>query len=175
MISLRHSPPTDEQIIQWSLDNPGVRFEYVNGEITVSPTSGLSGKRTSALTFKLAAWAKAHSYDSFGSSTLFHFGGLKVSPDDVLILTAVFAALSAEEQDETVKLVPNVAVEIIARSQGFGKTRGGVLPKCMAMYAAGVGHVVMLDPYAATDGERVVVWGTVPPDFPTDWDDVLNP
>jgi len=72
MISLRHEPPTDEQIIQWSLDNPGVRFEYVDGEITVSPTTGISGVRRSALNLKLAIWAKAHGYRSFGSSTLFH-------------------------------------------------------------------------------------------------------
>ena len=146
MISLRHDPPTDEQIIQWSLDNPGLRFEYVNGEITVSPTTGISGIRRSALNLKLASWAKAHGYRSFGSSTLFHFGGLKVSPDEVLILAARFDALSPEEQDETVLLVPDVAVEIISKNQGFGKMRGGVLSKCQAMDGAGVGHVVMLDP-----------------------------
>jgi Uma2 family endonuclease len=175
MISLRHAPPTDEQIIQWSLDNPGVRFEYVNGEITVSPTTGISGVRQSALNLKLASWAKAHRYRSFGSSTLFHFGGLKVSPDEVLILAARFDALSPEEQDETVLLVPDVAVEIVSKSQGFGKTRGGVLPKCQAMDGVGVSHVVLLDPYATDPAERVTTWGTPPADFPNDWDDVLDP
>jgi hypothetical protein len=38
MISIRHAPPSDAQLIQWSLDNPGVRFEYVNGVVTVSPS-----------------------------------------------------------------------------------------------------------------------------------------
>jgi Uma2 family endonuclease len=174
MISLRHEPPTDEQIIQWSLDNPGVRFEYVNGEITVSPTTGISGVRRSALNLKLAIWAKAHGYRSFGSSTLFHFGGLKVSPDEVLILAARFDALSPEEQGETVLLVPDVAVEIVSRGNVFGKTRGGVLPKCQAMNGAGVGYVVMLDPSAADPAERVTTWGTPPPNFPNDWADVLS-
>ena len=175
MISLRHAPPSDEQIIQWSLDNPGMRFEYVNGEITVSPTTGISGKRQSALNLKLAAWAKAHGYDSFGSSTLFNFGGLKVSPDEVLIRSERFLALSPEEQDESVKLVPDVAVEIVSKSQGYGKTRGGVLPKCEAMETAGVGFILMLDPYADTDSDRETSWGNPPPDFPTQWGDVLNP
>lgn len=161
--------------MQWSLDNPGVRFEYVNGEMTMSPTTGISGVRQSALNLKLAAWAKAHGYRSFGSSTLLHFGGLKVSPDEALIIAARFDALSSEQQDETVRLVPDVVVEIMSKSQGFGKTRGGVMPKCEAMFAAGVGHVVMLDPYATVPADRVATWKTPPADFPTDWDDVFNP
>jgi Uma2 family endonuclease len=173
MISIRHAPPSDAELIQWSLDNPGVRFEYVNGEITVSPTTGISAVRQSALNIKLGAWAKAHGYRSFGSSTLFHFGGLKVSPDEVLIVASRFDALSSEEQDQTVTLVPDVAVEIISKTQGYGKTRAGVLPKCQAMHDASVGYVVMLDPYA--DGsDRIVTWGSPPPDFPSDWDEVLN-
>jgi Uma2 family endonuclease len=40
MLNLRRAAiPSDEDLIRWSLDNPGYRFEYVNGEITiVSPT-----------------------------------------------------------------------------------------------------------------------------------------
>jgi len=173
MISIRQSPPSDAELIQWSLDNPGVRFEYVNGVVTVSPTTGKSGVRTSLLNIKLGVWAKSHGYTSFGSSTLFHFDELQVSPDEVLILSERFNVLSDEEQDETVTLVPDVAVEIISKSRGFGKTRGGVLPKCNAMYDSKVGYVLMLDPYA-TGSDRFVAWGCPPPNFPTDWDDILN-
>jgi hypothetical protein len=41
------------------------------------------------------------------------------------------------------------------------------------MHDATVGYIVMLDPYA--DGsDRIVAWGSPPPDFPSDWDEVLN-
>jgi Uma2 family endonuclease len=173
MIALRHPPPTEADIFEWAAANPGYRFEYVNGEVTVSPSTGKSGVRQSELNQKLGAWAKANGYHSFGSSTLFHFGGLLVSPDEVLILAKRFDALSEEEQDETVRIVPDVAVEIVSRSQGHGKLRGGVLPKCKAMSEAGVGYVLMLDPYAAAV-DRVTPWGTPPPGFPAEWDDVLN-
>jgi len=173
MISLRQPPPADADIIQWSLDNPGFRFEYVNGEVTVSPTTGKSGVRQSALNVKLGAWAKANGYTSFGSSTLFHFGKLQVSPDEVLIRAERFAALSEEEQDQTVTLVPDIVVEIVSKTQGWGKTRGGVLPKCKAMHDAKVDYALMLDPYAQ-GSERVTEWGSRPPNFPTDWDDILN-
>jgi hypothetical protein len=43
------------------------------------------------------------------------------------------------------------------------------------MDGAGVGHVVMLDPYVTDPAERVITLGTPPPDFPNDWDDVLQP
>jgi Uma2 family endonuclease len=174
MLSLRHAPPSDDEIVQWSIDNPGFRFEYVSGEVTVSPTTGKSGVRQSALNFKLAGWAAANGYESFGSSTLFHFGNLQVSPDAALMLEERFAALSEDEQDEIVTLVPDVSVELVSKSQGFGKARRGVIPKCKAMNEAGVAYVLMLDPYAQAPAERVMEWGTPPPGFPTDWDDVLN-
>jgi Uma2 family endonuclease len=174
MIALRHSPPSVEDIMQWSEDNPGYRFEYVNGEVTiVSPTTPASGRRTSALNVKLGIWAKANGYVSFGSSTLFQFGGLKVSPDEVLLRAEIFDALSLEEQDQIGTVLPDVAVEIVSKSQGQGKERRGVLPKCKAMHAARVGHVLMLDPYAHGE-ERITEWGVAPANFPTDWDDVLN-
>jgi len=160
--------------MQWSDDNPGYKFEYVNGAVTiVSPTTPASGRRTSALNVKLGIWAKAHGYVSFGSSTLFQFDHLKVSPDEVLVLAERFDALSPEEQDRIGTLVPDIAVEIVSKSQGQGKERRGVLPKCKAMHEASVGYVVMLDPYAQGH-ERITKWGVAPPNFPNDWDDVLN-
>ena len=137
------------------------------------PDDGKSGVRTSALNVKLGVWAKAHGYTSFGSSTLFHFDEVQVSPDEVLILTHRFTALSEEEQDNTVTLVPDVAVERISKSQGYGKTRRVVIPKCTRMHNAKVGYVLMLDPYAK-GSDRLAAWGSPPPDFPTDWDDILD-
>lgn len=173
MISLRQTPPTDAQIIQWSADNPGFRFEYVNGAIIVSPTTLASGLRTSALNTKLGVWAKANGYRSLGSNTLFHFSDLQVSPDEVLIRSQRIATLSADERDRVSRLVPDVAVEIVSKSQGYGKERGGVIPKCKAMSEADVGYVLMLDPYAQ-GANRIVEWGNPPPNFPSDWDDVLD-
>ncbi len=175
MLTLRSATvPSDEELVRWSLDNPGFRFEYFNGEVTVSPTTAKSGVRTSALNQKLGAWAKSHGYRSFGSSTLLAFGGLKVSPDEVLLRAERFAALSDDDQDQALSLPPDIAVEIVSKSQNWGKARGGVEPKCKAMSEAGVLYVVMLDPYASIQAERVTTWGAPPPDFPTDWDDVLN-
>jgi Uma2 family endonuclease len=174
MIALRHSPPSVEELMQWSDDNPGYRFEYVNGEVTiVSPMTPASGRRTSALNAKLWMWAQANGYVSFGSSTLFQFGGLTVSPDEVLVRAEIFDALTPEEQDQIGDLIPEIAVEIVSKSQGQGKERRGVLPKCKAMHEARVGYVLILDPYAVGD-ERVTEWGVAPPNFPTDWDNVLN-
>ncbi len=90
-----------------------------------------------------------------------------------MILTERFAALSDEEQDETVTLVPDVAVELVSKSQGYGKTRGGLFPKCVAMHGANVRYTLLLDPYAS-GMDRVTAWGTPPPEFPTDWAEVLN-
>lgn len=174
MIVLRHRPPSVEEIMQWSVDNPGYRFEYVNGEVTiVSPTTPASGRRTSTVNVKLGMWAKADGYVSCGSSTLSHFGGLKVSPDEVLVRAETFDALSAHEQDQIGNLVPDVVVEIVSKSQGQGVERGAVLPKCKAMHEARVGYVLMLDPYAHGE-QRVTEWGVAPPNCPTDWDDVLT-
>ncbi len=41
------------------------------------------------------------------------------------------------------------------------------------MHEARVGYVLMLDPYALGE-ERMTEWGIAPPNFPTDWNDVLN-
>jgi Uma2 family endonuclease len=174
MISIQHSQPTDEEIFRWGDANPGYRFEYVNGELLiVSPTTGKTGIRQSALSIKLGLWARAFGYYSFGSDTLFHFGSVQVSPDEALITKVRFDALPEPDKDKVVTLIPDIVVELISKSQGFGKTRGGVVPKCEAMRAEQVGYVLMLDPYAqGTD--RIMEWGTRPANFPTDWDDVLD-
>jgi Uma2 family endonuclease len=179
MLNLRSATiPSDEDLIRWSLDHPGYRFEYVNGEITiVSPTGGKSGIRNSALHAKLYAWAKAHGYQIFGSNTGFVFGTssiLKVSPDEALMEDARFSALSEADQEKLVPLAPDIAVELVSKSQEYGKKREDVVMKCEAMFDNGVKHVVMLDAYATRAAQRVQTWGSAPPDFPTGWDDVLN-
>jgi Uma2 family endonuclease len=179
MLNLRSATiPSDEDLIRWSLDHPGYRFEYVNGEITiVSPTGGKSGIRNSALHAKLYAWAKANGYEIFGSNTGFVFGTssmLKVSPDEALVKTERFSALSEDDREKLVPLAPDIAVELVSKSQEYGKKRGDVIVKCKAMFENGVEHVVMLDPYATIGAERVRAWGEPPPDFPNEWDDVLD-
>ncbi len=179
MLNLRSSTvPSDDELIRWANDHPGYRFEYVNGEITiVSPTGGKSGIRNSALHAKLYVWAKGHGYVIFGSNTGFVFGEtsiLKVSPDEALVQNARFDSLSEEEQEKLVPIAPDIAVELISKSQEYGKKREDVKAKCEAMSANGVNFVVMLDPYTKEKAERVTTWGTRPLAFPTDWDDVLN-
>ena len=115
-----------------------------------------------------------HGSEAFGPSSGVNFSGLKVSPDEVLLRAGRFAALPEEDQECFIPLAPDVAVELISPGQGYGKTRGGVIPKCQAMFAAGVGYIVMLDPYAETEAERVMTWGTAPPNFPTDWAEVFK-
>jgi hypothetical protein len=126
------------------------------------------------LDVKLGTWAVAHGFTAFGSRTLFLCGDRKIWPDEALMRTDRFATLSAEEQESSVRLAPDVAVESVSRCQGDGKTRCGAPLKCEAMFAAGAGSVVMLDPDAAAEAERVTRWGTAPAEFQIDWEDVLR-
>ncbi len=170
--------PSDDDLIRWSIDNPGYRFEYFAGEIhIVSPTGGMSGIRNSELHAKLYAWAKANAYRTFGSNTGFVFGAdepLKVSPDEALIKTERFDALSVDEWEKLIQIPPDVAAVLVSKSQKYGKRREDVRAKCQAMFDNGVPYVIMLDPYGNVQAERVTTWGTRPPGFPTDWEDVLN-
>ncbi len=175
MLSLRSTTiPSEDEIVRWSLDNPGFRFEFVDGNTIVTPTGGKSGIRSNALNLKLGVWARKHGYRAFGSSTLFIFADVKVSPDEALLRAERFDVLSDAEQENSVKVAPDIAVEIISRSQQAGKDRIEVQRKCEAMFRAGTSFVLMLDPYTSVASERVTTWGTPPPDFPTSWDDVLN-
>ena len=163
MLNLRSAAvPSDDDLIRWSLDNPGFRFEFVTGETLVTPAGGRSGLRNAKLHLELGAWAEAHGFQAFGSSTGFVFGDLKVSPDEALLRAGRFSALSEDDQEKLVPLAPDVAVEILPKSQQHGKEREGVHAKCDAMARPGVGYVVLLDPFAKTVHE----WGTQPASFP---------
>jgi hypothetical protein len=85
-----------------------------------------------------------------------------------------FDSLSRDEQEKLIQIPPDIAAELVSKSQEYAKRRKEVWAKCQAMFDSGVLYVIMLDPYRDVQSERVMTWGTMPPGFPTDWEDVLN-
>jgi Uma2 family endonuclease len=99
---------------------------------------------------------------------------IKASPDEALVKREKFAALSAEDREKLVPLAPDIAAELISKSEEYGQKRAEVEARCQALFENGVRYVIMLDPYTQDGAKRVTTWGIPPEDFPDTWDDVLD-
>jgi Uma2 family endonuclease len=160
---------TKDDVRRLSSENPGWRVELEpDGTLTISPPAGYaSGVRYAVLTAKMQFWGESHGYivgDSSGGVALPN--GAVVAPDTTLIAADRWRQLSLEEREDFVPIVPDVAVELVSKTDRPAETRR----RLQGLRSQGILFVVMIDPY------RDEVWtdGTAPEDFPTDFNDVIH-
>jgi Uma2 family endonuclease len=154
---LAHIPirATKDDLRRFAEANEGWRVELqADGELTMAPpTGGSTGQRNSELAVEMRTWARANGYVAFDSSTGFELPSTAVlSPDAAIVRQAEWDALSEEEREDFVPLVPVVAVELVSKSDRPAELR----KKLEAFRAAGTSYVVLIDPYRKeiwTDGE----------------------
>jgi Uma2 family endonuclease len=112
-------------------------------------------------------WARARGYVVFDSSTGFELSdGAIVSPDTSLVAIDRWRSLSAEQREDYPPLAPDIAIELVSKTDRPAAVRR----RLTHLREQGTPFVVLLDPY------RSEVWsdGSVPSEFPTDFEDVLS-
>ncbi len=141
--------PTDEELLELSERNPGYQFERTaDGRLVVSPTGGLSGRRSMKLAYQLERWSeKTRSGVVFDSSTGFRLpDGSLLSPDASWVRRERWEALSAEEREGFLPLAPDAAFEVRSRHQ----TQEELREKMRVYVRNGARIAVLIDPYART-------------------------
>jgi Uma2 family endonuclease len=160
---------TKDDVRRVSAENPGWRVEREpDGTLVMSPPAGYaSGVRNAVLTAKMQAWGQSHGYivgDASAGVTLPN--GAVVAPDTTLIASDRWRQLSLEEREDFVPLVPDIAIELVSKTDRPAATRRRLLH----LRSQGTPFVVMIDPY------RDEIWtdGVAPEDFPADFADVIH-
>jgi Uma2 family endonuclease len=148
--------------------NPSARVEIdALGTITVTPPAGAaSGHRNARLTHAMLAWADTHDYIAFDSSTGFALAdGSILSPDAAVVSLANWNALTEEQREAFLTIVPEVAIELASKSDRPNELKA----KLLQFRAGGTAFVALIDPYRST------VWtdGTPPIDFTVDLESFL--
>ncbi len=141
--------PTDEELLELSERNPGYQFERTaDGRLVVSPTGGLSGRRSGEVFRQLSTWNhQQRAGVVFDSSTGFRLpDGSLLSPDASWVWRERWEALSAEEREGFLPLAPDAAFEVRSRHQSPEELR----EKMQAYLRNGVRIAVLIDPYART-------------------------
>jgi Uma2 family endonuclease len=152
-----------------SAANPESSVElWPDGELSVTPpTGGASGERNARLAVLIGQWAAAHDYVAFDSSAGFELLNKAVlSPDAAIVQRSLWMSLTAKQREAFVKIVPDVAIEIVSQSDQPAHLRA----KLELFRQAGTMYVVLIDPY------RREIWtdGTPPPDFALDLASLLE-
>ena len=161
-------PVSDQDVVRVGERNPGWRVERIAGELILTPPSGWkSDSRSVRASVLLSNWALTAGGIVTGSQ-----GGAKppngdlVSPDAAWVANDRWNALTPEEQEGFLPFAPDVVVEVLSQSDSLRHLRA----KCARWHAAGVGYVVLIDPYH----KQIEAWGKPPaPDFPT-FDSILE-
>jgi len=174
-VRLSH-PPSDAEIQSIEIENPSYRVERIGDALIMSPgTTGKTGNRNARLTALLVDWGDANGYECFDSNSRWKFPAEdaqlpdSVIPDSSLARVERWNAIPPDEQDRIIEFVPDIAVELLSKSDMSAVTRA----KCERMSRLGVGYVLLLNPYAP-DAQMIEEWGGRPADFPTNWDAVLK-
>lgn len=174
-VRLAH-PPTDAEIESIEVENPSYRVERIGDALVMSPgTTGKTGNRNARLTMLLVLWGDLHGYECFDSNSRWKLPATdaqlpdSIIPDTSLARAERWNAVLPDDQDRIIEFVPDIAVELLSKSDVAAKTRA----KCERMRRLGIGYVMLLNPYAQ-DGKTVEEWGQRPAEFPTDWSVILK-
>jgi Uma2 family endonuclease len=152
LLALTLKPPrpvTDEELLEFSRQNPGLQFERTAaGELVVTPTGAASGRRELALGAQLARWAEERREGiAFGSSAGFRMpDGAILSPDASWVHRDRWAGLTSEEREGFAPLCPDAVFEIASRSDSLATLRAKM--RTYLDYGAQVG--VWIGPYSRT-------------------------
>jgi len=160
---------TDEDVLLTAAENPGWKVERdQSGQLVMTPpTGGESARRNSRLTRLLDEWAEANDFISFDSNGGFRLADSSiVAPDGALVGRASWNALSKEDREGIVPLVPAVAVELSSKTDEPIKLQA----KLERLLSAGATYVVLIDPYRKTIWER----GARPHGFDLDFSALLE-
>jgi Uma2 family endonuclease len=145
-LSLRMpAPPSDEEILVLSQQNPGIQFERsAAGELLVTPTGGEAGWREAELCAQLRNWAKVDGRGKvFGPSTGFHLpDGSLLAPDASWVRHEYWEALTPEQREGYVPLCPDAVFELVSPTDAVSSLRA----KIRFYLANGARLAVLIDP-----------------------------
>jgi len=159
---------TDDDLMRFSSENPGWRFERTaDGTLTVTPPTGAaSSKRNSRLTRMVDEWAETHGYVAFDSNGGFRLPDTSVvGPDAALVSQESWDRLTAKQRERFFPGAPMVAIELCSDSESPNELRA----KLERIRKAGASYVVLIDPY------RDTIWtdGVAPQGFDLDFEPLL--
>ncbi len=140
---------TDEELRELSERNPGYQFERTaDGRLVVSPTGGLSGRRSGEVFGQLREWnSRARAGAVFDSSTGFRLpDGSLLSPDASWVRRERWEAIPREEREKFGPLCPDAVFEVRSTHQ----TQEELREKMRAYLRNGARIAVLIDPYART-------------------------
>ncbi len=108
------APPSDEQMLELSVRNPGYQLERsAAGDLIVTLIGGEQGRRELQLGVQLCDWAKQHGGIAFGPSTGFHLAdGSLLSPDASWLREERWHALTRRQREGFAPLCPDAVFEI---------------------------------------------------------------
>lgn len=138
-------PFTDDELRQFSRDNPGLQFERsAAGELIVTPTGSDAGRRNAQLTYQLEAWNRERSAGIvFDSSTGFRMpDGAVLSPDASWLRRDRWEGIPPREREGFAPLCPDAVFEIASPSD----TIGDLQAKMRAYLANGALVAILIDP-----------------------------
>ncbi len=139
--------PTDEELLELSERNPGYQFERTaDGRLVVSPTGGVSGRRSGEVFGQLREWnSRTGAGVVFDSSTGFRLpDGSVLSPDASWVRRERWEAVPREEREGFLPLAPDAAFEVRSRHQSQEELR----EKVHVYLRNGARIAVLVDPYA---------------------------
>jgi Uma2 family endonuclease len=159
---------SDADLMRIGESNPGWQVERVHGEVVLSSPAGFDNSRREAMLAALfLSWGREHGYVALSASA-----GFSVTPKDTLCPDAALVReerrerMSAEQREKFAPFAPDVVAELLSPSDSLAALRR----KCERWHAFGAAYVMLLNPFK----QNVETWGTPPPDFPTDWSEVLS-
>lgn len=161
-------PVSDQDVVRVGERNPGWRVERIAGDLIMTPPSGMkSDGRSAHVVAMMIAWAR-----SAGGFVSASQGGIKppngdlVAPDAAWVAPDRWNTLSPEQQEGFLPFAPDVAIEVLSHSDSVRHLRA----KCARWHAAGVGYVVLIDPYR----KQIETWGAPPAAHFPDFDAILE-
>jgi len=141
---LRLADPSE--FYEFCQENAPWQFERTaQGELIVKmPTGGESGKRNALLNYQLVGWALRDGSGSyFDSNTGFELtGGAMRAPDAAWVLDKRLAALTSEQKEKFLPIVPDFVVELRSRTDRLAP----LLDKLEEWCTEGVRLSLLLDP-----------------------------
>ena len=111
---------SDDQFVELCSDNRDFQFELTAQKelLIMTPPGPKTGRRNEAITVSLGIWARQNGTGvTFSVGTLFHLpNGAKRGPDASWVRREKWDALSDEEQEKLLVLIPDFVVELMSPS-----------------------------------------------------------